>query len=775
MSSPGRYYWMIIRTTTVLVVLLSLVAESSSALAAGTSPIAPFLADCSFPCLENFDNITPPALPSGWTTTVQTGQPGDQPWLTTTAERSSPPNSVFVNAATHITDIRLDSPAIPIGLSGAVLTFKRQQNLESDFDGMVLEISIPSVAGGAFQDIIKAGGAFTEGGYNDFIGPFIFNPLAGRDAWSDRNFGFQTTSVKLPNSAKGQSVTFRWRVGTNNSGQEVGTAFIDSIELILPPPNDNFSSPQPILGRLGIIHGSNVAATKEAGEANHADSTGGASVWYKWQAPEDGRFVFTTFGSDFETVIAVYTGSSLPNTSTIPVASNSIEPSGCLGSFGSLPSDSRVAFDAVGGVFYRIAVDVRSNRNGGNIVLRWGASATITGRISDVSGRSALLSPIVELQGDACRRTEGTGAVLFTDVPKGHNYKIDPQAPSPFVANFTRWGTTEKISPLTGDVSNYNFYQSSPTVSITSTVTILGGDRTGLKVTCVSKALGADATVPVDFVITKDATDLGNGQYQCGSLPIGGDWVVTPSKLGFTFTPPSKTFIRLTVDISPLITPASVPNFVGTAAPARTISGRVTLPGGTTGVSGVTMALTGSQADSKVTDANGNYSFTGILQGGNYTVTASNANFTFTPPNSSFNNLTADQTASFTASFLLQLILEESGQVAALDAVLLTRDPFAVVTNNVLYPDVDRHTRVVVFVPNLVLGPGELPSSVKIDLVGSNGQMYEISAEDVRPSSVSPFTQITFKLPDDLASGICTLAVKAHGLTSNIGAITIKP
>src|ERR1044072_1706595 len=60
--------------------------------------------------------------------------------------------------------------------------------------------------------------------------------------------------------------------------------------LFSPPPNDNFANAQPILGRSGIILGSNIDATKETGEANHANVSGGASVWYKWQAPENGRF-----------------------------------------------------------------------------------------------------------------------------------------------------------------------------------------------------------------------------------------------------------------------------------------------------------------------------------------------------------------------------------------------------------------------------------------------------------------------------------------------------
>ena len=549
------------------------------------------------------------------------------------------------------------------------------------------------------------------------------------------------------------------------------TTSTTSTALLSPPPNDNFANAQPILGRSGIILGSNIDATKETGEANHANVSGGASVWYKWQAPENGRFVFTTFGSGFATVIAVYTGTSLPTLGTTPVASNVAEPSGCPQFLSGPPPDSRVAFDAVGGVFYRIAIDTR-NGGRGNIELRWGGSATISGRVTDVSGRPAQTIPVVELKGDTGCRINRNG-VFFTDVPKGHSYKIEANAPidPPVFAGYTRWGTAtaDDIAPLRGDVSTYNFYESSPTVSIISRVDMPDNNKENLQVTCVSKPLGAGASLPVDFVITQVAQLLPDGRYQCFSLPIGGDYVVTPSKLGISFAPPSKTFEHLIKDILDGNT------FTGSVAPTRTISGRVTLPGGTTGVSDVTISLSGSQIGSQVTNANGDYSFTGILQGGNYTVTPSNANFSFTPPSSTFNNLSGDQTASFTATFLLQLILEESGQVTALDAVLLTRDPFALLNNNVLYPDANRHTRVVLFVSGLALGPGELPASVKINLVGSDGQTYEISAADVRSTAVPQFTQIVFELPDNLSAGICTLAVKFHGLTSNIGAMTIKP
>ena len=113
--------------------------------------------------------------------------------------------------------------------------------------------------------------------------------------------------------------------------------------------------------------------------------------------------------------------------------------------------------------------------------------------------------------------------------------------------------------------------------------------------------------------------------------------------------------------------------------------------------------------------------------------------------------------------------------MAALDSVLHTRDPFPVINSaNLLNQGVDRNTRVAIFVSNFQLGPGESPSSVVINLVGSNTQSYDIPAEDVRPVPSLGFTQVTFRLPNTLTPGIVTLLVKARGLTSNIGALRIR-
>ena len=262
------------------------------------------------------------------------------------------------------------------------------------------------------------------------------------------------------------------------------------------PPNDDFANAQVISGKQGSVNGTNVEGTKETGEPDHAGNSGGASVWYRWQAPENGIATFATTGSSFNTLLAAYTGSSV--SSLTLVASNN-DFNGTL--------QSSITFNAQGGVVYHFAVD----GSGG-----------------------------------------ATGSIVFT------------------------WN----------------------------------------------------------------------------QLPPSND---------------------------------PIP---------------------------------------------------------------------------------------------VQLILETSGPVtgaaAALDALLFLRDPFPIVNPaNLFNSGVDRNTRVIVFVMNLQLAQGETAASVIVNLTGSNNQIFDVPAEDVRVLPNVDFTQVIFRLPDNLSAGTCTIRIKAHGQVSNAGTIRI--
>jgi len=124
-------------------------------------------------------------------------------------------------------------------------------------------------------------------------------------------------------------------------------------------------------------------------------------------------------------------------------------------------------------------------------------------------------------------------------------------------------------------------------------------------------------------------------------------------------------------------------------------------------------------------------------------------------------------------------MLESGGptinQAAALDAMLHMRDMFPVInSSNMLNAGFDPNTRVVIFVGNLQLLPGEPDSVVTVNLVDNNGQSFNVPAEDVRVVSTLGFVQITFRLPNNLAPGICAIKVLVHSQFSNTGTIRIK-
>jgi hypothetical protein len=112
------------------------------------------------------------------------------------------------------------------------------------------------------------------------------------------------------------------------------------------PPNDDFASAQAISGIDVAATESNADATKETGEPDHAGNVGGRSLWYQWTAVYTGMVVIDTCGSDFDTLLAVYTGNSVSGLT--PVTSND-DACNIL--------QSRVKFQATKGVAYQIAVD----------------------------------------------------------------------------------------------------------------------------------------------------------------------------------------------------------------------------------------------------------------------------------------------------------------------------------------------------------------------------------------------------------------------------------
>jgi hypothetical protein len=135
-----------------------------------------------------------------------------------------------------------------------------------------------------------------------------------------------------------------------------------------PPPNDAFAAAQELSGPSGSASGTTLGATNEPGEPTHVPDAGGASIWFSWTAPASRTAVFSTCGSSFDTVLAVYSGTSLGSLAAVTRNDDVL-------TCGDRTSDrSTVRFAAVAGTTYRLAVDGYEGAVGA-VALSWATYA----------------------------------------------------------------------------------------------------------------------------------------------------------------------------------------------------------------------------------------------------------------------------------------------------------------------------------------------------------------------------------------------------------------
>jgi hypothetical protein len=139
--------------------------------------------------------------------------------------------------------------------------------------------------------------------------------------------------------------------------------------------------------------------------------------------------------------------------------------------------------------------------------------------------------------------------------------------------------------------------------------------------------------VHLDGSSTRDTTTDASGNYSFAGLAQQGNFTVTPSETNYRFNPPSRSVSNLQSDQTGV-------DFMG-ALVNHAIAGTI-VDGDGHGLSGVTVSLAGARSDVTTTDANGNYAFANVPEGGNFTVTPDKDGFNFNPPQRQVNNITAD-------------------------------------------------------------------------------------------------------------------------------------
>jgi hypothetical protein len=128
------------------------------------------------------------------------------------------------------------------------------------------------------------------------------------------------------------------------------------LEFTGPPANDDFADASVIAAKPPqSIFSTTRLATKQAGELDHAGNPGGHSVWFTWtpQTSEPVRIYTCSSFDNFDSVLAVYTGSELGSLTEVAANDEAADPimfPGCAA------ANSEVVIDAVAGTTYRIAV-----------------------------------------------------------------------------------------------------------------------------------------------------------------------------------------------------------------------------------------------------------------------------------------------------------------------------------------------------------------------------------------------------------------------------------
>jgi len=225
------------------------------------------------------------------------------------------------------------------------------------------------------------------------------------------------TSIAANNDISGNNprsrVTFSviagttYRIAVDGRNGESGLVVLNWNEVTGPPVNDSFSSAIVLAGSSGSANGTNINATRQSGEPNHAGNTGGSSIWYRWTPAIGGQVTFNTLGSSFDTLLAVYTGSSLGSL-TVVAANDDLSLNYLQG---------QVTFTALAGTTYRIVVD-GYNGDIGMLSLSWAQGAPA----NDAFANAAVLSGLSgTTNGNNFNASMEQGEPDHAEEPGGHS------------------------------------------------------------------------------------------------------------------------------------------------------------------------------------------------------------------------------------------------------------------------------------------------------------------------------------------------------------------
>lgn len=273
--------------------------------------------------------------------------------------------------------------------------------------------------------------------------------------------------------------------------RETSTTGLFALRVSRTPANDARAGAAFLPTTPSTVGASNVGATKEPGEPNHAGQPGGASVWYRWQ-PAPGQRRVRVCGSGFSPLVAVYTQGYGGLTEVV----SAVSVAGC----------AEVVFTAQLAQEYLIAVD-GTGGGSGSFTLEFNPS-------NDAFAAAQSLSSF-PVSGSTTGATAEPGEPAHGGTAAGHSvwYRIDPgviySSGRARGLDLCASGTSQpRLAVYRG--SSVATLQSVTTTQRTTAVPSCPPGSTATRVTWRV----ADAAVSDTFWIAVDAADPGVGAFQ---------------------------------------------------------------------------------------------------------------------------------------------------------------------------------------------------------------------------------------------------------------------
>jgi len=161
---------------------------------------------------------------------------GTDDWaIITEGSSHSPSHCWFASDDDGLKDDLLVTDPVNLELNGE-LTFWHRYDMESGYDGCVIEISTDG--GSSWTDL---GPSITQGGYNDTISTGYNSPIGGRSAWSGDSGSSMTEVIVDLSAFSGASTSVRFRLACDSSVGGDGW-YVDDVRITgesdTPPPTD---------------------------------------------------------------------------------------------------------------------------------------------------------------------------------------------------------------------------------------------------------------------------------------------------------------------------------------------------------------------------------------------------------------------------------------------------------------------------------------------------------------------------------------------------------